>query len=149
MDGIIRDPQAFPRYVMTGNGSTMMSNRISHFFDLRGASVTVDTGCSTGLTALHQACQSLRTGESDISIIGGANIMLNPDVFVLISSLGYDITSFILLAVMTFFKGFLVQMVDLMPSTAEQLVMVAVRVFQLSSSSLCSRPSRMATLYEL
>ena len=88
MDNIVRDPQAFPRYVMTGNGSTMMSNRISHFFDLRGSSMTIDTGCSTGLTALHQACQSLRTRESDISIIGGASVMLNPDIYVLFSSLG-------------------------------------------------------------
>ena len=68
MDGIMRDPQDFPRYVMTGNDSAMMSNRISHFFDLRGPSMTINTGCSTGLTALHQACQSLRTRESDISI---------------------------------------------------------------------------------
>ncbi|KAL8787707.1 MAG: hypothetical protein Q9195_007663 [Heterodermia aff. obscurata] len=88
MDSIIRDPQTFPRYVMTGNGSTMMSNRISHFFDLRGPSMTIDTGCSTGLTALHQACQSLRAGESDVSIIGGANVILNPDVHVLFSNLG-------------------------------------------------------------
>lgn len=50
--------------------------------------MTVDTGCSTGLVALHQACQSLRTGDSDISIVGGANVMLNPDVFILFSSLG-------------------------------------------------------------
>ena len=92
LDGIIRDTQAFPRYVMTGNGSTMMSNRISHFFDLRGSSMTIDTGCSTGLTALHQACQSLRTLESDMSIIGGANIMLNPDIFVFFSSLGYALS---------------------------------------------------------
>ncbi|KAL8824682.1 MAG: hypothetical protein Q9191_004887 [Dirinaria sp. TL-2023a] len=88
MDNIIRDPQAFPHYVMTGNGGTMMSNRISHFFDLRGPSMTIDTGCSTGLTALHQACQSLRTRESDISIIGGANLIINPDIHILFSNLG-------------------------------------------------------------
>ena len=55
--------------------------------------MTIDTGCSTGLTILHQACQSLRTYESEISVVGGANILLNPDIFVLFSSLGYDITS--------------------------------------------------------
>ena len=51
--------------------------------------MTVDTGCSTSLTALHQACQSLRARESDMSIIGGANVMLNPDMFAVMSSLTY------------------------------------------------------------
>ncbi|KAL8907696.1 MAG: hypothetical protein Q9207_001265 [Kuettlingeria erythrocarpa] len=65
----------------------MASNRLSHFYDLRGPSMSVDTGCSTTLTALHQACQSLRTRESDMSIVGGANVMLNPDMFAVMSSL--------------------------------------------------------------
>ncbi len=65
----------------------MASNRISHFYDLRGASMSVDTGCSTTLTALHQACQSLRAGESNMSVVGGANVMLNPDNFIAMSSL--------------------------------------------------------------
>lgn len=49
--------------------------------------MSVDTGCSTTLTALHQGCQSLRTGESDMSIVGGANIMFNPDMFLAMSSM--------------------------------------------------------------
>lgn len=66
----------------------MFSNRISHFFDLRGPSLTVDTGCSTSLVALHLACQSLRTGESKMSIVGGANVILNPHMFISLSNLG-------------------------------------------------------------
>jgi len=50
--------------------------------------MSIDTGCSTTLTALHQACQNLRAGESDMSVVGGANVMLNPDNFVSMSSLG-------------------------------------------------------------
>lgn len=38
----------------TGNGIAMLSNRISHFYNFQGASMTLDTGCSTGLVALHQ-----------------------------------------------------------------------------------------------
>ena len=86
-DSHFRDPETLPRLLLMGVGSAMASNRLSHFFDLRGASMSVDTGCSTTLTALHQACQSLRTGESDMSIVGGANIMLNPDMFSVMSSL--------------------------------------------------------------
>lgn len=88
-DAMMRDPDVLPRYCLTGNGSAMLSNRVSHFFDLRGPSVTVDTGCSTGLTALHLACQSLRTGDSTMSIVGGANVLLNPDNFIAMSCLGY------------------------------------------------------------
>ena len=87
-DAMMRDPETLPRYCLTGNGSAMLANRVSHFFDLRGPSVTVDTGCSTGVTALHLACQSLRTGESNMAVVGGANVILNPDNFVAMSCLG-------------------------------------------------------------
>ncbi|ROT41106.1 putative polyketide synthase [Sodiomyces alkalinus F11] len=87
-DVLMRDPETLPRYFMTGNGAAMVSNRLSHFFDLRGASATIDTGCSTGLTALHLACQSLQTGEAAMSVVGGVNVMINPDMFVSMSNLG-------------------------------------------------------------
>ncbi|SPO04422.1 related to type I polyketide synthase [Cephalotrichum gorgonifer] len=87
-DTIMRDVEALPRYFLTGNGAAMASNRLSHFFDLRGASVTLDCGCSTALAALHLACQSIRAGEADMSIVGGVNLMLNPDMFITMSSLG-------------------------------------------------------------
>ena len=87
-DSLMRDPGNLPRYFMTGNGAAMAANRLSHFFDLKGPSITVDTGCSTALAALHLACQSLRTGDASMSVVGGANVMLNPDMFVSMSSLG-------------------------------------------------------------
>lgn len=86
-DSLIRDPDALPRLYLLGIGGAMAANRLSHFYDLRGASMTIDTGCSTSLTALHQACQSLRAGESTMSIVGGANVILNPDMFAVMSSL--------------------------------------------------------------
>ncbi|KAH8745877.1 polyketide synthase [Hyaloscypha sp. PMI_1271] len=88
-DSLNRDPKALPRYFITGNAGAMVANRISHFFDLRGPSVTIDTACSTSLTAVHLACQSLRAGESDMAIVVGANLMLNSDVFVTMSNLGF------------------------------------------------------------
>ncbi|KAK0621803.1 hypothetical protein B0T17DRAFT_493633 [Bombardia bombarda] len=86
-ESLIKDPDALPRFLLMGTGAAMASNRLSHFFDLRGPSMSVDTGCSTTLTALHQGCQSLRTGESEMSIVGGANIMFNPEMFLTMSSL--------------------------------------------------------------
>ncbi|KAH6658934.1 hypothetical protein BKA67DRAFT_509967 [Truncatella angustata] len=87
IEGHMRDPETLPRFLLMGIGAAMASNRISHFYDLRGPSMTIDTGCSTTLTAFHQACQSLRTRESNMSIVGGANVTFNPDMFVVMSSL--------------------------------------------------------------
>ncbi|KAF4962500.1 hypothetical protein FSARC_9423 [Fusarium sarcochroum] len=88
-DALLRDADNLPRLMATGTGVPMMSNRISHFFDLRGASMTIETACSSTLVAMHQGIQSLRTGEADMSIIGGANLTLNPDMFKALSSGGF------------------------------------------------------------
>ncbi|PRX24032.1 acyl transferase domain-containing protein [Paraburkholderia sp. BL18I3N2] len=57
----------------------MLSNRISHVFDLQGPSFTVDTACSSSLVAAHLGCRSLWDGECDIAVIAGVNIMLRPE----------------------------------------------------------------------
>ncbi|KAJ5787110.1 polyketide synthase [Penicillium paradoxum] len=88
-DALLRDADNLPRLMATGTGVPMMSNRVSHFFDLRGASMTIETACSSGMTAMHQAVQSLRTGEADMSIVGGANLTLNPDMFKALGSAGF------------------------------------------------------------
>ncbi|KAK8023336.1 hypothetical protein PG991_006575 [Apiospora marii] len=87
-EGIIRDEDRLPRFNVVGTWSPMHSNRISHFFDFRGASMTLETGCSTTLVALHQAVATLRSREADMSVVTGANVMLNPDTFKAIGSLG-------------------------------------------------------------
>lgn len=85
---MVRDEDDLPRFMITGTGAAMASNRVSHFFDLRGASMTLDTGCSTSLVALHQAVRDLRSGSSGMAVIGGANLMLNPDMFKALGSIG-------------------------------------------------------------
>ncbi|KAF4889745.1 Highly reducing polyketide synthase azaB [Colletotrichum fructicola] len=87
-DSLMRDPDTLPRTALTGNGVAMMSNRISHFFDLRGPSLTTDTGCSASMAALHLAVQSIRNGESRMSVVGASNLLLNSDPFIVMSSLG-------------------------------------------------------------
>ncbi|KAI1134071.1 putative FSP1 [Hypoxylon sp. FL0543] len=88
-ESMMRDEDNLPRFLPTGTGPAMASNRISHFFDLRGASMTLDTGCSTTLVALHQAVQTLRTGEADMSLVGGSNLLLNSDMFKAMASIGF------------------------------------------------------------
>ncbi|KAL4994903.1 hypothetical protein BDV10DRAFT_143330 [Aspergillus recurvatus] len=88
-DGIIRDEDKLPRFLPTGTGDAMFSNRVSHFFDLRGPSFTLDTGCSGGLVAFHQGVTSLRTGESNMALVCGASLFLNPDIFKAMGSVGF------------------------------------------------------------
>ncbi|KAI1751503.1 polyketide synthase [Xylaria castorea] len=64
-------------YAATGNVVSMLSNRVSWFYDLRGPSLTIDTACSSSLVALHQACNSLKLGETTMAIVGGCNLMLS------------------------------------------------------------------------
>ncbi|KAL8717594.1 MAG: hypothetical protein Q9225_005174 [Loekoesia sp. 1 TL-2023] len=82
-----KDSEDFARYHMTGAGDAIISNRISYTFDFKGPSITIDTGCSGSLVALHSACQSLRTGETNMSLVGGTNLILSPDPMVPMSLL--------------------------------------------------------------
>ena len=50
-------------YFMTGNALSILANRISYVFDLRGPSLTIDTACSSSLVALHQACEAICDGS--------------------------------------------------------------------------------------
>ncbi|KAI0552681.1 beta-ketoacyl synthase domain-containing protein [Xylaria curta] len=83
-----RDMQALSGFHTTSVGPAILANRLSYFFDLKGPSFTLDTGCSGGLVALHQACQSLRLGESNMAIVGGAQLLLDPDQSTNMSTIG-------------------------------------------------------------
>lgn len=67
-------------FVSTGAALSIASNRLSYLLDLRGPSMTVDTACSSSLVAMHQASQSLSTGESSTAIVGGVNLVLAPAI---------------------------------------------------------------------
>jgi len=60
-----------------------IANRVSFFCDWRGPSLTLDSMCSSSLTTLHLACQSLRCGESDYAVAGGVNVSIHPDKYLL------------------------------------------------------------------
>ncbi len=58
-----------------------IANRVSYFFDFRGPSMALDTMCSSSLTAIHLACESLRRGECDTAVAGGVNLSTHPDKY--------------------------------------------------------------------
>lgn len=82
-----RDDLNASQYAATGNARSIISNRISYFFDLHGPSMTIDTACSASLVALHQAVQSLRSGEAPMACVVGVNLMLTPEQFIAESKL--------------------------------------------------------------
>jgi acyl transferase domain-containing protein/acyl carrier protein len=67
-------------HATTGTGRYPASGRLSYFFDLRGPSITLDSACSSSLAAIHIACRSLRSGESEMALAGGANVILRPEI---------------------------------------------------------------------
>nr|ALQ32881.1 putative polyketide synthase [Fusarium miscanthi] len=84
-----RDVELLPKYHITGTGQSIISNRVSFCFNLKGPSVTLDTACSSGLVATHLACQSLRSGESQVAIVGATNIIMSPDIQVSLTNLHF------------------------------------------------------------
>ena len=73
-----RDWDLIHIYAATGTSRCIISNRISYFFDWHGPSMTIDTACSSSLVSVHQAVQTLRSGESRVAIAAGANLILSP-----------------------------------------------------------------------
>ena len=77
---LFANPDAVDFYMTTGSGRYAASGRISYCLGLRGPSLTIDTACSSSLTAVHLAVRSLRSGESQLAIAGGVNIILQPQI---------------------------------------------------------------------
>ncbi|WP_150244397.1 type I polyketide synthase [Nocardiopsis quinghaiensis] len=71
-------PDGVDAYFGTGTALNAAAGRISYLLGLNGPAFAVDTACSSSLVALHLAVRSLRTGESDRMIVGGANVITDP-----------------------------------------------------------------------
>ncbi len=78
-------PEQIDTYDGTGNGFCFASGRLSYVLGLQGPSMIVDTACSASLVAIHLACQSLRTGDSDLALAGGVQLILSPEVSIFLS----------------------------------------------------------------
>ncbi|WP_079151742.1 type I polyketide synthase [Streptomyces sp. RTd22] len=74
-----RGASAVGQHAMTGLARSIIANRVSYALGLRGPSMTVDTGQSSSLVAVHQAVQALWAGECSVALAGGVNLLLAPE----------------------------------------------------------------------
>ena len=73
---------------VTANHDGILASRLGYFLNMRGPAMAINTACSSGLVALHQACSSLRNGECDTALAAGVNLMLTPMVHIGTSQAG-------------------------------------------------------------
>ena len=78
---LANNPTGLDIYAATGNALNTAAGRLSYILGINGPAMAVDTACSSSLVAVHLACQSLRTGETDLALAGGVNVLLTPEPF--------------------------------------------------------------------
>jgi mycoketide-CoA synthase len=82
------DASAIDQFTATGQDTSILSGRISYVLGLQGASLTVNTACSSSAVAIHLACQSLHAGETTMAIAGGVHLMISPQSTVAMTKFG-------------------------------------------------------------
>jgi polyketide synthase PksN len=68
------------------NNPASIANRVSYILNLHGPSMTLDTMCSSSLTAIHLACQDLKQGRTSLAIAGGVNVSIHPNKYLMVSA---------------------------------------------------------------
>ena len=81
----VADLTQISAYDGIGTTLSLAASRLSYLLDLKGPSLAVETACSSSLVATHLACQSLRTRESNLCIVGGVNLILTPELNIVFS----------------------------------------------------------------
>ncbi|TVX93370.1 type I polyketide synthase [Paenibacillus agilis] len=69
-------------YSTVGVSIGSAAGRLSYFYDFKGPAVTCDTACSSSISALNMAVDSLRNNQCDMAIVGGSNLLLTPEPFI-------------------------------------------------------------------
>ena len=73
------------KYLAHSSILSSVANRVSYHMNFQGPSITVDTMCSSSMTALHLACVSIERGECDVAIAGGVSIIVHPNKYLYLS----------------------------------------------------------------
>ncbi|GAA4462941.1 hypothetical protein GCM10023189_40280 [Nibrella saemangeumensis] len=75
-------------FTLSGISRTMLTNRVSYFFNWSGPSEVIDTACSSSLVAIHNAVNALHNGDCSLAIAGGVNIIIDPKPHICLSKIG-------------------------------------------------------------
>lgn len=81
--------QALGGHLALIGSPSSIANRVSYWFNFQGPSMAVDTMCSSSLTAIHLACQSLALGECKLAVAGGVNVSIHPNKYLLLGHGGF------------------------------------------------------------
>nr|WP_246027806.1 MULTISPECIES: SDR family NAD(P)-dependent oxidoreductase [Paenibacillus] len=76
--------QARGRMLAIPGNPASIANRVSYYCNFHGPSMAVDTMCSSSLTTVHLACQSLQLGECELAIAGGVNVSIHPNKYLML-----------------------------------------------------------------
>ena len=79
------DLNGIDAYSGSGNGFCFAAGRISYALGLQGPNMSLDAACASSLMSVHLACQSLRSRECELALVGGVNLLLSPETNVAFS----------------------------------------------------------------
>jgi acyl transferase domain-containing protein/acyl carrier protein len=82
IQGGAADRSGISAHSPTGTAHSIAANRISYCLNLKGPSMSMDTACSSALTAVHIACEQIRAGRCKMAMAGGVTVMITPDGFI-------------------------------------------------------------------
>ncbi|WP_123057281.1 beta-ketoacyl reductase, partial [Desulfocucumis palustris] len=77
--------QSRGRQIAFAGSPASIANRVSYFCNFHGPSMAVDTMCSSSLTAIQLACQSLQRGGCELAIAGGVNVSIHPNKYLILA----------------------------------------------------------------
>lgn len=77
--------QHIRKNTIVGMGQNFIAAHVSHLFNFTGPSLVIDSACSSSLVSLHMACQSLQTGECELALAGGVDILLDERPYLVLS----------------------------------------------------------------
>ncbi|MCX7747899.1 MAG: SDR family NAD(P)-dependent oxidoreductase [Clostridia bacterium] len=72
-----------------GVSSASIPNMVSYCLNFHGPSIAVDTMCSSALTAVHLACESIRKSECHYAIAGGVNLVTHPQKYIFLKKAAF------------------------------------------------------------
>ncbi|KAI3326206.1 polyketide synthase [Xylariaceae sp. AK1471] len=87
-DVLIKDVDVPMMYTGSGTIASTLAGRVSWFYDFQGPALSIDTACSSSMVALHQAIVGLKSGDCDMAIACGTNLILSPEMGLELNALG-------------------------------------------------------------